>query len=146
MMTTRKRNETLTTREATAYLVKRLKEKGFNVMGYKSKTSESYYLKLDRGVCNSIRISDHKGKKHLKYRYNISTRHKKIMAHQHGGFDRVYYPARIWAIDRMIEDAEDARRKKIDTYGNHSYQRFQSKAIADNAWRTKGFWAHAKEL
>ena len=44
-----------------------LLEKGFIVQRYDSVTTNSIYLKLDYGMCNSIRISDHKGKKHLSY-------------------------------------------------------------------------------
>ena len=61
-------------RELTAladFITGQLIREGFVVQRYDSCTSDSIYLKLDYGVCNSIRISDHQGKKHLKYRYNI---------------------------------------------------------------------------
>lgn len=38
---------------------------------YDSYSTKSIYLKLDYGAMNSIRISDHEGKKHLKYKYNV---------------------------------------------------------------------------
>ena len=54
-----------------------LLEKGFIVQRYDSVTTNSIYLKLDYGMCNSIRISDHKGKKHLSYMYNLRSDIKK---------------------------------------------------------------------
>ena len=44
------------------YIAKRLISEGFTVQRYNAYTTNSIYLKLDYGVCNSIRISDHPGK------------------------------------------------------------------------------------
>ena len=52
-------------------IVSILKDKGFVIQRYDAYSTDSVYLKLDYGVCNSIRISDHEGKKHLCYRYNM---------------------------------------------------------------------------
>lgn len=48
-----------------------LSQAGFTIQRYDASTTDSIYLKLDYGVGNSIRISNHTGKKHLNYRYNI---------------------------------------------------------------------------
>ena len=61
----------LTNQEIADYLSEELKNNGFTVHRYDGFSTKSIYLKLDYGVCNSIRISDHNGKKYLKYRYNI---------------------------------------------------------------------------
>lgn len=61
----------LTNQEIADYLSEELKNNGFTVHRYDAFSTKSIYLKLDYGVCNSIRISDHNGKKYLKYRYNI---------------------------------------------------------------------------
>ena len=52
-------------------IIKTLKSIGFVIQRYDAYSTNSIYLKLDYGVCNSIRISDHTGKKYLKYRYNV---------------------------------------------------------------------------
>lgn len=52
-------------------LSERFLAEGFTVHRYDAYSTSSVYLKLDCGMCNSIRISDHRGKKHLAYRYNI---------------------------------------------------------------------------
>ena len=51
-----------------------LLEEGFDILRYDSYSSNSVYLKIDFGVCHTIRISDHPGKKHLHYRYNVLLR------------------------------------------------------------------------
>lgn len=47
-------------------LCRRLLSAGFIVHRYDAYSTNSIYLKLDCGVCNSIRISDHTGKSYLK--------------------------------------------------------------------------------
>ena len=55
----------------------RLLKEGFIIYRYDAYSSNSVYLKLDFGVSHSIRISDHEGKRHLHYRYNIGSHIKK---------------------------------------------------------------------
>lgn len=52
-------------------LCKHLSEAGFIIHRYKSFSTNSIYLKLDYGACNSIRISDHQGYEHLSYKYYV---------------------------------------------------------------------------
>ena len=47
------------------YIVDSLLTYGFTIQRYNAYKTSSVYLKLDFGVCNSIRISDHDGKEHL---------------------------------------------------------------------------------
>ncbi|MBM7715323.1 hypothetical protein JOC94_002310 [Bacillus thermophilus] len=49
--------------ETADYIIARLKKKGIVIQRYDSYSTNSIYLKLDYGVSNSVRISDHKGKK-----------------------------------------------------------------------------------
>ena len=53
------------------YIIKELKKHNIIIHRYNSYSTDSVYLKLDYGAGNSIRISDHTGKEHLKYKYNI---------------------------------------------------------------------------
>lgn len=117
-------------------LCRRLKKKGFHLLRYDAITTGSIYLKLDYGVCNSIRISDHKGKQKLKYRYNIGTNITKRSDIQ-DGYRRFYYPAE--EEDRLVQQIVSDRKAKQDRYGAR-YQAF----VAENKQRKgqeRGFWS-----
>ena len=73
-------------------LSERFLAEGFTVHRYDAYSTSSVYLKLDCGMCNSIRISDHRGKKHLAYRYNIGPWIKKRWHDNDGRCPRHYYP------------------------------------------------------
>ncbi|MFR1638197.1 MAG: hypothetical protein ACLSVD_02925 [Eggerthellaceae bacterium] len=71
-------------------------------------------LKLDCGMCNSIRISDHRGKKHLAYRYNIGPWIKKRWHDHDGRYPRHYYP--IDEADVLVANVlRDRERRKSAT-------------------------------
>jgi hypothetical protein len=53
------------------YLIENLTKNGFIIHRYNAFITNSIYLKLDYGACNSIRISDHNGYEHLSYKYNV---------------------------------------------------------------------------
>lgn len=57
--------------EVAEYVQNILLEQGFIIHRYNAYSTNSIYLKLDYGACCSIRISDHKGKEYLSYKYNI---------------------------------------------------------------------------
>ena len=73
-------------------IARKLIAEGFIVQRYGAYTTSSIYLKLDYGVCNSIRISDHPGKRYLKYRYNIGPFVKEFRTEK-DKYDRFYYRA-----------------------------------------------------
>ena len=50
----------------TEVLQEALLEAGIVIQRYDAYSTDSVYLKLDYGVCNSIRISNHNGKRYLK--------------------------------------------------------------------------------
>lgn len=120
-------------------IAERLIAEGFIVQRYNAYTTSSIYLKLDYGVCNSIRISDHPGKKYLKYRYNIGPFVDKFREEK-DKYPRLYYRADRFKnmIDRIIKD-KDA---KITRYGSESYAEFMLKNKRDNA-NSPGFWSKA---
>lgn len=103
----------------------RLIAEGFIVQRYDAYSTSSIYLKLDYGVCNSIRISDHNGKKHLKYRYNIGPHIKEFRAVMRDRYPRLYYP--IGEAEKMIDKILRDRDSKIDMYGCESYAEFMLK-------------------
>lgn len=127
------------------YLINELKKEGITIQRYDSKSSNSVYLKLDYGVLNSIRISDHKGKKHLNYKYNllticpypISTNNKT----SYGEVIRHYAP--LNEKEKMIELILKDRYLKVDSYGESNYRSFMDIKIAENYMKT-GFWQQGK--
>lgn len=121
-------------------LCKQLVKAGFIVQRYDAYSTNSIYLKLDYGVCNSIRISDHPGKKYLKYRYNIGsfvTEYKYIR----DKFPRFYY--REDKVSNLMKKILQDKQEKIERYGLSNYQKFMNENKANNS-ESKGFWKNAR--
>lgn len=121
------------------HIAGKLIAEGFIVQRYNAYTTSSIYLKLDYGVCNSIRISDHPGKKYLKYRYNIGPFVDKFREEKNK-YPRLYYCTDYSGnmIARIIRD----RDAKITQYGCESYAKFMLKNKRDHA-KAPGFWSKA---
>lgn len=130
------------TARVAADLIMLLQREGFTIQRYDSKTTSSIYLKLDYGVCNSIRIGDHKGKKKYKYRYNVDIGRKQINRHMTPeGMERRYYPeTALW--DLYLDVVED-RQKIKDKHGEAYYQLLMAQYELEGRG-TKGFWESAK--
>ncbi|MEK4715250.1 hypothetical protein [Sporosarcina sp. FSL K6-5500] len=127
-------------KRATDYLVEQFKELGFKVMRYDSYSSKSVYLKLDDGVVGTLRISDHKGKKHLRYKYNLtkgSYRYKR----DDKGVVRYYFP--MQDINLLVEKVVYDRKVLIDKYGQDQYAKFMVNN-RNKGRGSKGFWTQAK--
>ena len=120
-------------------IAKRLIAEGFTVQRYNAYTTNSIYLKLDYGVCNSVRISDHPGKKYLKYRYNIGSFVKGYWKEK-DKYDRYYY--RVDEADNMVKKIIKDRGFKKSRYGESGYKAFMQKNKKENAG-TSGFWSKA---
>ena len=120
-------------------IIQTLKSKGFTIHRYDAYSSNSIYLKLDYGVCNSIRISDHKGKRYLKYRYNVILNGSTQLLND--TYPRYYYNQNSikGMINRIILD----RNQKIEKYGQVAYNNFMKQNNEQSA-NKKGFWAQAK--
>ena len=121
------------------YLAGLLLKEGFAVQRYDAQSTDSIYLKLDYCVCNSIRISDHPGKKHLKYRYNIGT-FVTGYREEKDRYPRLYYqPEKARnLVRRILRDREG----KLARYGPDGYRRLMQKNRQDNAG-SRGFWREA---
>lgn len=109
---------------------------------YDSHSTNSIYLKFDYGVAYSLRISDHDGYKHLKYRFNIlksmSSRASKKESYRHGCKMTFYSPQMITA---CCNDILKAKRERANMYS--SYQSAVLKAQQEAVGR-RGFWSDAK--
>lgn len=119
-------------------LQNRLLSEGFIVQRYDAYSTKSIYLKLDYGMCNSIRISDHTGKKHLNYMFNLG-QDITAVTHEKKESTRYYYP--FDKMDELVNHLLRHRLSKKQYYGD-SY----SDAMEQNRQKNqnnKGFWSKA---
>lgn len=115
-------------------------EAGFVVQRYDAYSTNSIYLKLDYGLCNSIRISDHKGKKHLSYKYNLRCDIKKYHK-ERDKFTRYFYP--FEQRKNLIEHIKYDRRQKIYQLGSIEEYRDIMNIEKNLNKNNKGFWQQA---
>lgn len=119
-------------------IIQTLKQYDVKIQRYDSVTSHSVYLKLDYGVLKSIRISDHDGKKHLKYRYNIQTNTRAYKYDRKQ--QRFYFPES--EVQRLLRQILKDRDDKKARYGN-KYDTYMMQNIQQNAHKN-GFWAESR--
>lgn len=94
---------------------------------------------------NSIRISDHKGKKHLSYKYNIENGVRVARWYKDNkGFWRYNCPNNKESIDRLIEIILATKIEKKLRYKNRYDEIMES--YKQQAITEKGFWQQAKEV
>lgn len=106
---------------------------------YDAYSTNSVYLKFDYGLGNSLRISDHQGKEHLAYRFNIImdlTEPKDDLA---GKYPRRYYPPDM--ADQVIEDILGVLEEKRSRYRDYEQAMKTAKARAEHE---RGFWEQAR--
>lgn len=127
-------------KRAAEYLVAKLKENGITVMRYDAYTSSSVYLKLDDGVIGTLRISDHKSKKGLRYKYNL-IKGSQLRKHDAKGVTRYYFPFR--EIELLVEKILYDRRVLFNKYNESNYIRFME-MNRERGKEQKGFWQQAK--
>lgn len=122
------------------WLVERLVAEGCRVMVYKAKSTSSCYIKIDDGAAGSIRISDHKGKSHLSYKYNLilGTARRK----EQGYLNASRYFAPFQDIELLLRIILKERNATLNKYGASAYRSFMEK----NKEQNKGnkFWRNAK--
>ena len=101
----------MTTDDVAAAVIKRLIGKVV-IHRLDAYSTNSIYLKFDYGIVNSLRISDHEGKKHLSYRYNILLDQQVREVRHMNGYDRILsrQPARSWTRKKRRLSAAAAQR------------------------------------
>lgn len=124
--------------KAYNYLVRRLKEQDCTLQVYKAKTTSSCYIKIDNGVGGSIRISDHKGKSHLSYTYNLIMG-SALRANTVMGNTRWYAPFN--EIETLLTKIIEQRNIRIRKYGS-MYSEFMKNNRDNN--KGKSFWKLAE--
>lgn len=120
-------------------IITALQEKSFIIQRYDAYSSDSVYLKLDYGVCNSIRISDHEGKKHLQYRYNVIIGGENNIVEEE--YVRYYFDENH--VDNLLNQILFDRLAKITKYSISGYKNLMKKNMLKNQG-TKGFWSNAR--
>jgi hypothetical protein len=126
----------MTAKDYMFKLLKDLDKLGFVLYYYQSYSTSSCYIKLDFGVCNSIRIADHKGKEQYPYTFNLMLNSK--VSYEKDG--RKYYTASDY--DKLIEDIVEFRDNQLSKFGFNYYD-YMVKNKNDSVNR-KGFWKQSK--
>lgn len=88
-------------------IIARLKEQGFTIQRYDAYSTNSIYLKLDYGLCKSIRISTHAGKKHLKYAFNVIRSNRERRLVKDGNVWRQYFNFK--EVDDLVKSVLERR-------------------------------------
>lgn len=124
--------------EAAANICYDLKNAGFIIQRVDARTSNSIYLKLDYGVGNSIRISDHKSRKEgLVFKYNVGVHIKKFDKRTINGNECRRYP--ISEVDRVVKDAILFKRERISKDGIVWYEEAMMAKVKAGEGRN-AFW------
>lgn len=135
-------NDNKLLRDKATYIIDKLKAQDIVIHRYNAYSTNSIYLKLDYGVCNSIRISDHSGKKHLSYRYNIGTDLTRDTRVNNGYMQHYYQMSEVdIMLDKIIED----RQSKITKYGIEKYKEYM-KSNKRASQNKKGFWQGCRQI
>lgn len=121
-------------------IIYELSKNDFTIQTYEAHSTSSMYVKLDYGVCNTIRISDHIGKGHLKYRYNL------IVGGQYNilednDYIRYYYSEND--IGLLLQQILFDRIEKMNRYGKSNYYKYMHQNQKQKKGE-KGFWQDAK--
>lgn len=134
--------------EACDYVIEQLRGSGVAIQRYDAKSTYSIYLKLDYGVANSVRFSDHKGYRYLSYRYNAETWRKPGHIDNgvnKKGYTKFYYSTTEEELDQMVTDILANRQERIEKYGRLHYIKYMKENIEQNeGGEAHKFWAQAK--
>jgi hypothetical protein len=118
-------------------ILEKLDGKGFVLYYLKAFSTSSCYIKLDFGVCKSIRIADHKGIEKYKYTFNLMIGLDKSYVED----GRYYYC--LEDLDKMIKDIIKYRDDLQKVYG---FKYFETMLEYKKQFlrKRKGFWEKAK--
>jgi hypothetical protein len=126
-------------------IFKILRERGATVETYKANTG-SIYMRIDYGVAGSIRIGDHKGKKHLKYKYQIIHNNKntakvKELPYYNKKLDVNYSRTlgNLDSLEKVVGNMIRDRAEKMVKYGKKYYEYMESNK---NTKQLIGFTVH----
>lgn len=122
-----------------------LRGRGATVETYKADTG-SIYMRVDYGVAGSIRIADHKGKKHLKYKYQIihnGKRNNQVreLPYYNKAFGVEYSRTlgTLSTMEKVVANIIKDRAGKMAKYSNKYYEYME---INKSTKKLKGFTVH----
>lgn len=117
-MSKRRNYENLNIKRVARTLTHFFQSKGIRIMRYDAYSTNSVYLKLDYGELWSIRISDHKGYKHLHYRFNV------IRGYRGPRYDgkREYYGLIADDLNDLCKSILLAKKRRVKQLGLYKYQ------------------------
>lgn len=121
-------------------IIRALKKQGAVIHRYDASSSNSIYLKIDSGICGSIRISDHMGKRKMNYRYNLLT-NIETTSSMKDPFERFFYPAE--QVDLMIAEIIRYRELKMAEYHGAWFYKAAVQGKAFKHRKQPGFWEKA---
>jgi len=127
-------------KQAAVYIIDRLLQEGFIIQRYDSRSSKSIYIKMDYGASHSLRISDHHGKKHLKYRFNLLTNLNEYFRRD----EREYFA--LSEVDKLINAIILHRKTIVEQCGSKvGYRAYAAQYYRDSI-NNQGFWQYAKRI
>lgn len=118
----------------------RLIDTGFTVHRYNAYSTMSIYIKVDCGLCKSIRVSDHDGKGYLRYTYNVRKDILEYYEEVDNSVHRYYFPMEDWS--SMVGLIVNHRKYLIDRYGSNWYNMELNRLLGSQK-TDKGFWSSA---
>jgi len=122
--------------DLAAILTNKLLNEGFIVQRYDEVGKCSVYLKLDYGVSNSIRISDHEGKPYLLHRYNIGSWIQKRRLEEIQKYPQWFFP--VVDVQFLMKQVKEHRLSQLRKFGKENYRRYmnRNKEMNDSSlWR-----------
>lgn len=133
----------LTVCEAAAYISKELLNAGVVIQFYESFSTTSLYMKFDCGLANSLRIGDHRGKKHLNYMFMVDVNHHGKRKVLRKNFTQYIYGSSEKELDKLIKHILSHRELKIFSFfGEELYREEMRNQYKKNKFQ-KGFWSQS---
>lgn len=121
-----------------------LRERGATVETYKADTG-SIYMRIDYGVAGSIRIADHKGKKHLKYKYQIIHNGKSNQVRELPYYNKTFgveYSRTLGTLSTMEKVVGNIIKDRADKMAKYSNKYYEYMEINKSTKKLKGFTVH----
>ena len=131
----------ITVQETAAAIVAMCRKHGIIVLRYDSVSSDSVYLRLDEGVLGTIRISDHKGRKRAKHRYNLLVNGRTYTKNHKDGFTE--YFTSLENVDQLFRRVLKERDYLKKTYLPFRYRHYMRVNKTDSVKSTR-FWKRAR--
>ena len=129
---------------AVNVVIAELSAHGFTIQRYDAWKTNSVYLKLDYGLGNSIRFSDHPGKKHLQYMFNVLTNFTEGDPRAKSTTARYYYGTEEKQLLRLVSHLVAHRDSRVITLGVDGYAKAYEEYREMGYQIKTGFWSQAR--